>query len=143
MTNFINNNIIIIVIASIFVKEFNVIVMENKSYIKQLIKTFIFMLFGYLILLLMYHMINTMPKTEGINYGAIIYIFMLVISAALIIKGLFSSIKLIYSLVKNIINEKKDGLYNKNNVIFLIISIILLIMMILYFVFIEMKVFLK
>ena len=143
MTNFINNNIIIIVIASIFVKEFNVIVMENKSYIKQLIKTFIFMLFGYLILLLMYHMINTMPKTEGINYGAIIYIFMLVVSAALIIKGLFSSIKLIYSLVKNIINEKKDGLYNKNNVIFLIISIILLIMMILYFVFIEMKVFLK
>lgn len=119
------------------------IVMENKSYIKQLIKTFIFMLFGYLILLLMYHMINTMPKTEGINYGAIIYIFMLVVSAALIIKGLFSSIKLIYSLVKNIINEKKDGLYNKNNVIFLIISIILLIMMILYFVFIEMKVFLK
>lgn len=114
---------------------------SKKKIINKTIFSAIFTFVGYLIIFMMYSLINKTPKTDGINYGAIIYIFMLVVSGYLIFHSLYINVIMIYTNIKEIRNSEKD--MRKPFIICLVINILLLILNIFYFIMIDSKILLK
>lgn len=116
---------------------------EHKSAFKSMLKPLIFLICGNLVTFMMYHMINNTPKVESINYGAIIYIFMICFAFVMIF---LSAQKSLISLIKNIIEvrrNKLENISNKQNIKIIVYSLIIIVFNVLYVFMIESKILLN
>ena len=113
----------------------------KNDIIKKTIRGCLLTIIGYIIILYMYYLINNSPKTSGINYGAIIYIFMLIGSSFLILTSIPINVSMIYKNIRLIMNNDKSNI--KHFVICLVVNTIVLLLNIAFFILFSSKILLN